>query len=108
MPGHIVRHCLKTRGRVFEFMAARTTNSGQFARTLAELRRMGRVEAVDAAAVQACRSMARQLDADPGNAGLWRQYREALRELTAVDDAGASFEEAVAALSAEVRDSPQA
>jgi hypothetical protein len=67
---------------------------------------MGRLEVLDAAAVQALRSMAGGLDADPSNAALWRQYREALRELTSDDDAGGSFEEAVAALSAEVRDSP--
>jgi hypothetical protein len=81
----------------------RTTNSGQFDRTLRELRRLGRIEAIDAAAVQALRSMARALDDDPANAPLWRQYREALRELTADDD-GSSFEDAVGALFAEVRD----
>ena len=84
----------------------RTTNSGQFEQTLKELRRLGRVERIDAAAVQSLRSMARALDAEPQNAALWRQYREALRELTADDDAAGSFDEAVAALSAEVRDSP--
>jgi len=86
----------------------RTTNSGQVEQTLKELRRLGRLEKVDAAVVQAVRSMARALDADPLRAALWREYREALRELTADDDAGGSFEEAVAALSAEVRDSPEA
>ena len=67
---------------------------------------MGRLEPLDAAAVQALRSMAGALDGDPGNAALWRQYREAVRELTCDDGADGSFEEAVAALSAEVRDSP--
>jgi len=82
----------------------RTTNGGQVEQTLKELRRLGRLEKVDAAAVQMVRSMARALDADPSNAALWRQYREAVRELAADDGAGGSFEEAVAALSAEVRD----
>jgi hypothetical protein len=89
--------------RVFEFV--RTTNSGQVEQTLRELRRMGRLEKVDAAAVQAVRSMARELDADAGNAALWRQYREALGELTA-DDADGSVDEALAGLYAEVRDAP--
>jgi hypothetical protein len=79
------------------------TNHGQLGRTLAELRRMGRIETVDAASVQALRSMAVALDGDPSNAALWRQYREALRELTADDGAdvtGAALDE----LFAEVRD----
>jgi len=84
----------------------RTTNRGQLEQTLRELRRLGRIEKIDAAAVQALRSMAYALDADPSAAALWRQYREALRELTADDDAAGSFGEAVAALSAEVRDAP--
>ncbi len=73
-------------------------------RTLAELRRMGRLEPVDAAVVQALRSMARALDEDPGNAALWRQYREALRELTADDDDGSAAD--VGELFAEVRAPP--
>jgi cell fate (sporulation/competence/biofilm development) regulator YlbF (YheA/YmcA/DUF963 family) len=84
----------------------RTNNHGQFEQTLKELRRLGRVEKIDAAAVQALRSMSAALDTDPFNAALWRQYREALRELTADDDAGSSFESAVGELFAEVRDSP--
>jgi len=83
----------------------RTTNGGQFEQTLKELRRLGRVEKIDAAQVQALRSMARALDADPWNAALWRQYREALRELTA-DDSDGSFDEAAAGLLAEMGDSP--
>jgi hypothetical protein len=85
----------------------RTTNSGQVEQTLKELRRLGRVEKIDAAAVQALRSMARALDAEPQNAALWRQYREALRELTA-DDSDGGFDEAVGNLFAEVGDSPPA
>jgi hypothetical protein len=84
----------------------RTTNSGQVEQTLKELRRLGRLERIDAAAVQMLRSMARALDQDPGRAALWREYREALRELTAHDDADGSFDEAVAGLLAEVPDAP--
>jgi predicted GNAT superfamily acetyltransferase len=83
----------------------RTTNGGQIEQTLRELRRLGRIEKVDAAAVQAVRSMARALDADPQNAALWRQYREALRELTA-DDSDDSADVALAELFAEVGDAP--
>ena len=81
----------------------RTTNSGQAEQTLREMRRLGRIEKIDAALVQAVRSMARALDDDPSNAALWRQYREILGELTADDDDG-SADEAAAALYAEVRD----
>lgn len=83
----------------------RTTNRGQLEQTLKELRRLGRIEKVDAAAVQALRSMAFALDADPSGAALWRQYREALRELTA-DDSDGTADAALAELFPEVRDSP--
>ena len=81
----------------------RTTNRGQLEQTLKELRRLGRLEKIDAAAVQALRSMAAALDGDPGNAALWRQYREALRELTADDDSG-SVDAALADLFTEMGD----
>jgi hypothetical protein len=83
----------------------RTTNHGQLEQTLKELRRLGRIERIDAAAVQALKSMALALDADPSHAALWRQYREALGELTADDDHG-SADAALAALFAEVGDAP--
>ena len=84
-------------------MPLRTTNRGQLEQTLKELRRRGRIEKIDAAAVQALKSMAAALDGDPANAALWRQYREALRELTADDDNG-SVDAALADLFAEVGD----
>ena len=83
----------------------RTTNRGQLEQTLKELRRLERIGKMDAAVVQALRSMAFALDADPGNAALWRQYREALRELTA-DDGDGSADAALAGLFAEVGDAP--
>lgn len=83
----------------------RTTNRGQLEQTLKELRRLGRVEKIDAAAVQALRSMALALDLDPSNAALWGRYLAALRELTADDDGG-SADAALAELFAEVGDAP--
>jgi hypothetical protein len=83
----------------------RTTNGGQLEQTLKELRRLGRIEKVDAAAVQALRSMAVALDEDPSAAALWRQYREALKELTADDDDGGTAA-ALAELFSEVGDAP--
>ena len=83
----------------------RPTNRAQLERTLRELRRLGRVEEIDAATVQSLRSMAFALDADPSNAALWRQYREGVRELTADDDDG-SADAALAELFPEVGDAP--
>lgn len=85
----------------------RTTNRGQLEQTLKELRRLSRIRKTDAAAVQALRSMAAALDAEPGNAALWRQYREALKELLA-DDGHGSAGDAVDDLLAEIRDEAQA
>jgi hypothetical protein len=87
--------------------AVRTTNRGQLEQTLKELRRLGRLGKIRAAAVQALRSMAAALDADPGNAALWRQYLGALRELTADDDDGAAGD-VLDELFAEVRDPAEA
>lgn len=71
-----------------------TTNADALDQTLEHLRSVGRIEVIDAARVQALESMARALDADPSNAALWRQYREALRELTA-DGSSDSVDEAL-------------
>jgi hypothetical protein len=83
----------------------RTTNRGQLEQTLRELRRLGRIEKVDAAVVQALRSMAAALDEDPSRAALWRQYREALRELTA-DESDGTADAALAELYAQMGDAP--
>lgn len=83
----------------------RTTNHGQLEQTLRELRRLGRVEKIDAAVVQAAHSMAFALDDDPSNAALWRQYLAVLRELT-TDDADGTADAAIEELFAEVRDAP--
>jgi hypothetical protein len=50
--------------------------------TIAELRRAGRLEGVDEAKIQAVRSLANQVDADPSNAQMWRTYLEAIGALT--------------------------
>jgi hypothetical protein len=38
---------------------------------------MGRLEKIDAARIEICRLLADAVDANPENANLWRQYREA-------------------------------
>lgn len=78
------------------------TNSRALLATLRELRRIGRLEPIDTAKVQALKSMAAALDGNPSNAALWRQYREALEELTFDDDDG-SFDDAVEQLYGKVR-----
>jgi len=51
------------------------------ARTVAELRRQGRLEPVDAALVAAFLGLAEAVDANPWAAPLWRQYRDATEAL---------------------------
>lgn len=56
---------------------------------LAALANAGRLESVDAARVQAARSLASLVDENPLNVGLWHQYRAAeavLREVNDADD----------------------
>lgn len=55
-------------------------------RTLAELERLGRFEEVDAARVQALKTMAATLDANPFNSQMWRELRESLGEVMKADD----------------------
>lgn len=83
------------------------TNATELGKTLKHLREMHRLEVVDAARVQALRSMARTLDEDPRNAALWREYRAALKELV-VDDSSGSVDDALKALFADVGDTPPA
>ncbi len=72
--------------------------------TLAELKRMGRLEKIDAARVQALRSMAAALDQNPFNSQMWREYREALGGLTADDSTSDPIDDLLDELSAPVRD----
>lgn len=83
------------------------TNASELGRTLKHLREMGRLETVDSARVQMVRTMARALDENPQNAALWRQYREALRDLTRGESDG-GLDDALKGLFGPVRDSPPA
>lgn len=68
-------------------------------RTLAELRRMGRLADVDAARVEAVRSMAASLDEKPFNSQMFHEYLAALEGLTADGDSDGSVEDLLRALS---------
>jgi hypothetical protein len=54
--------------------------------TLGQLDKLGRLEDIDAAQVEALRSMAGALDLDPSNAALWGRYLGALDDLLGADD----------------------
>lgn len=62
------------------------TNAVALEETLQCLTDSGHIETVDAAAVQALRSMAATLDDDPSKAALWREYLDALSEVRRADD----------------------
>lgn len=69
-------------------------------RTITELERLGRFEDVDAARVQALRTMAFALDSNPFNSQMWRELRESLSEVTrASDDADDALAAALAQIS---------
>jgi hypothetical protein len=72
--------------------AAPTTNSVAMAATVAALRGAGRVEDVDAAVVQMALGLAESVDADPGNAALWREYRAVEERLRGLGDGGSDDE----------------
>lgn len=52
-------------------------NAAAIAKVVRTLTELGRLEAVDAAVVQAAQSLAEAVDAQPDNASLWREYRAA-------------------------------
>lgn len=74
--------------------------------TLGELRRMGRIEPVDEARVQALLTMAEALDLNPFNSQMWREYREAIGGLIADDSSAgsSSIDDLLDELSTPVRD----
>lgn len=76
------------------------TNLEAVESTLAELYRMGRLEVVDAAKVQAVRSMAQSLDEKPFNSQMFHEYLAALEDLTADGDSDGSVDELLRELSA--------
>ena len=55
-------------------------------RFLVELRRIGRIEAIDVTRVQTLRGIADALDADSSNAALWKVFREATEDMMRQDD----------------------
>jgi len=57
--------------------------------TVSALIAAGRLEQVDDARVTTLLNLARAVDADPGNASLWREYRQAEAALREVNDGGA-------------------
>ena len=65
---------------------AKKTNAAALEETLKCLEATGQIETVDAAAVQALRSMAATLDDDPSKAALWREYLNTLAEVRRADD----------------------
>lgn len=67
---------------------------------------MGRLEQIDAARIQALRSMADVLDRRPESPQMWREYRGALEELIAHDE-DADLTELLAGLQPDPRDGAQ-
>jgi hypothetical protein len=66
-------------------------NDEALAVTITAMRDAGRITPADEATVAAAESLALAVDAAPGEASLWREYRAALKSLTelgAVDDGG--------------------
>lgn len=85
--------------------ATGSTNAAAIEITLAALKSAGRLEEVDAARVQALRSIAAALDEHPFNSQMWREYREAIAGLTADDsDRDSSIDDLLDELSTSVRD----
>ena len=73
--------------------------SSAMEQTLTGLKRLGRFEDVDAARVQALRSMAVALDANPFNSQMWKELRESLNEVLEADE---DADDLVAAALAEI------
>lgn len=76
--------------------ARKGPNERAVGRTLRDLKAEGVLALVPEAVVEMCRSLARAVDAEPGNAALFREYRSALddlREMAASgpDDDAAQF-----------------
>jgi hypothetical protein len=82
-------------------------NSEAIEVTLHALGEAGRLEDIDAARVQALRSMAEALDEKPFNSQMWREYREALEGLTADDGDDGYLEALLHELSSPVLDPPE-
>ena len=82
-----------------------TTNRQAIDVVIAALAAAGRLEPADEALVVAARSLAHAVDADPGNASLWREYRAIEQRLRSTGEGSTSgIEAALAALRAPVGD----
>ncbi len=68
----------------------------------------GTVRVVDEATLELVRSLADQVDADPGNAQMWRQYSEALKGLVPENVSANPRDELMAELRATLVDSEKA
>lgn len=77
----------------------RGANAAAIDATLALLKDSGRIEDVDAARVQALRSMAEALDLNPFNSQMWREYREAIEGLCRDDRDSGKIDELLDQLS---------
>lgn len=82
-------------------------NAAAVETTIGELRRAGRLELIDEARVQALRSVAAALDANPFNSQMWREYREALEALTADDDDSGAADALIERLRSSVRNTSE-
>ena len=77
-------------------------NAEALERTVSALEDLGRLNPVDDALVELCRSAAQALDEHPARATLVKEYRECLMALAVLgmDDDGSDFGELVAAINA--------
>lgn len=88
-----------------------STNRYNLELTLEELAERDALRPIDAATIAAVSAMADELDLDPGNAQLWRQYLALTEELLADDsdrDAPSLADQLAGLMSPEVRDAPPA
>lgn len=72
--------------------ADKGSNAEAAEQTLSELERLGRLEKIDRAQVQAIRSMAAALDVNPFNSQMFAEYRSALGDMTADGDSDGAVE----------------
>lgn len=76
-----------------------SANLDAISRMVAGLRRDDRIPEEAEALVQICLSLAVAVDESPGNAALWREYRQAEASLRAVEAlAGSEIDELIAAI----------
>lgn len=74
------------------------TNTAGINKTLRAMNAAGLLEDVDAAVVSLAKGLAAAVDADPGNAALWRELRAAVTTLREAGDSGVGDDDAAAFL----------